>query len=120
MGAIQIVNITMRVFQFLWALLIMALVGNMIATSFSGNPSIVNYDMFVAVFSMLTLFYLIPATIKEALIGHPIIMIAIDALNVIFYFCGAVAMAAYLHVHSCSDLVSILRQAFFYAFTNKS
>lgn len=85
----------------------MALIGNMIATAYSGNPSIVNYSMFVSVFSMLSLFYLIPATIKESFMGHPFLMVALDALNAIFYFCGAVAMAAYLHVHSCSNRVSV-------------
>lgn len=85
----------------------MALVGNMIAMAFAGNPSIVNYDMFVAVFSMLSLLYLIPATIKESLQGHPLLMVILDVLNAIFYFCGAVAMAAELHVHSCSNKVSL-------------
>ena len=81
----------------------MALVGNMIATAFGGNPSIVNYDMFVAVFSMLSLFYLIPATLKESLAFHPMAMVALDAINVLLYFCGAVATAAYHGVHSCNN-----------------
>lgn len=102
----QAVVSTLTATQFIWTLLIMALVGNMIATSFSGNPSLVNYDMFVAVFGMLTLFYLIPATFKEALQGHPLLMVALDTLNALFFFCAAVAMAAELHVHSCSDRVS--------------
>ena len=83
----------------------MALVGNIIATSFAGNPSIINYDMFVSVFAMLTLFYLIPATFQESLMVHPIIMIVIDVLNTIFFFCGAVAMSADLRVHSCGNPV---------------
>ena len=83
----------------------MALVGNMIADAFAGNPSLVNYDMFVAVFGMLSLFYLIPASIKEEIRGHPIIMVAHDVLNTIFFFCAAVAMAAELKVHSCSNVV---------------
>jgi len=91
-----------RGLEFFWALLIMALVGNMIATSRAGDPSIVNYTMFVAVFSMLSLFYLVPAAIKDGL-GVPVAMIALDVLNAIFYFCGAVALAAYLGVHSCSN-----------------
>lgn len=82
----------------------MALIGNMIATAYAGNPSIVNYSMFVSVFSMLSLFYLIPATIKDGL-GVPIAVIALDLLNVIFYFCAAVALAAYLGAHSCSNSV---------------
>jgi hypothetical protein len=84
----------------------MALVGNMIASAFSGNPSIVNYDMFVAVFGMLSLLYLIPATLKEAFQFHPIIMIALDLLNTFFYLIGGIATAAYLGVHSCSNSVS--------------
>ncbi|KAF1992077.1 putative non-classical export protein Nce102 [Aulographum hederae CBS 113979] len=96
-------NLGMRAFQFLWTLLIMALIGNMIATSYAGNPSIVNYDMFVSVFSMLTLFYLIPATFKEDLAFHPLLMVALDGLNVLFFLCGAIATAAYLGAHSCSN-----------------
>ena len=75
----------------------------MIAEATGGNPSIVNYDMFVAVFSMLTLFYLIPATIKEDWAFHPLIMIVLDLLNTLFFFVGAVATASYLGVHSCGN-----------------
>ncbi|KKY16165.1 putative non-classical export protein [Diplodia seriata] len=91
-----------RGLELLWALLVMALIGNMIATAYAGNPSIVNYSMFVSVFSMLSLFYLIPATIKDGL-GIPIATIALELLNVVFYFCAAVALAAYLGAHSCSN-----------------
>ncbi|KAL1310492.1 hypothetical protein AAFC00_000780 [Neodothiora populina] len=97
------INLAMRGFEFIWALLIMSLVGNMIATAYAGNPSLVNYDMFVSVFAMVSLFYLIPATLKESFQGHPLVMVVLDALNAIFFFCGAVAMAAELHVHSCSN-----------------
>ncbi|KAF2138529.1 uncharacterized protein K452DRAFT_290665 [Aplosporella prunicola CBS 121167] len=95
-------NLVMRGLQFLWALLIMSLIGNMIATAYSGNPSIVNYSMFVAVFAMLSLFYLIPATLKEGL-GVPVVVIALDVLNTIFFLCGGIALAAYLGCHSCSN-----------------
>ncbi|KAL1635943.1 hypothetical protein SLS58_009994 [Diplodia intermedia] len=91
-----------RGLELLWALLVMALIGNMIATAYAGNPSIVNYSMFVSVFSMLSLFYLIPATVKDGL-GIPIAVIALELLNVVFYFCAAVALAAYLGAHSCSN-----------------
>ena len=85
----------------------MSLVGNMIATAFSGNPSIVNYDMFVSVFAMLSLFYLIPASINESFMIHPLLVVGLDVLNAIFYFCGGVAMASYLGVHSCGNSVSL-------------
>jgi hypothetical protein len=84
----------------------MALIGNMIADSFSGNPSTVNYSIFVSVFSMLSLFYLFPASFNIDWAGHPIIMIVLDALNCIFFFCAAIALAAKLECHSCNNTVS--------------
>lgn len=84
----------------------MAIVGNMIAEADDGNPSIVNYSMFVAVLGMVSLFYLIPATIKDSLAISPIFVLIVDLINVLFWFCGAVAMAARLGVHSCSNEVS--------------
>ena len=85
----------------------MALVGNMIADAIGGNPSIVNYVMFVSVFGMLSLFYLIVGTINETFAISPFFMLAADALNTIFFFVGGVALAAYLNVHSCHDHVSM-------------
>jgi Membrane-associating domain len=84
----------------------MALVGNIIATAFAGNPSLINYDMFVAVFSMLSLIYLIATAFNEGFAGHPIIPVVLDLLNTLFFFCAAVAMAAELGTHSCSNQVS--------------
>lgn len=90
----------------------MALVGNMIHDSFHGkNPSIVNYSMFAAVLSMLSLLYLIPVTIKEEFAFHPLIMIVLDFLNTLFFLCGAIAMAGYLGVHSCDNPVSFTYQS---------
>jgi hypothetical protein len=101
------INLALRGFQFLWTLLIMALVGNMIATAFSGNPSSVNYTMFVSVFSMLSLFYLIPATFKPDFSFHPLLMVVLDLLNALFFLCAGIALAAFLGVHSCGNDVSI-------------
>ena len=83
----------------------MALVGNMIHEAVGGNPSIVNYTMFVAVFGMLSLLYLIGATIVEALF-MPVVVLALDALNTIFFLVGGIALAADLGVHSCGNHVS--------------
>ncbi|KAF2403705.1 hypothetical protein EJ06DRAFT_527306 [Trichodelitschia bisporula] len=91
-----------RILQLLWTVLIIALVGNMIATATAGNPSIVNYDMFVAAFSALSLFYLFPAAFRESF-AIPDVVLLLDLANVLFWFCGAVATAAYLGVHSCSS-----------------
>ncbi|ORY03861.1 marvel domain-containing protein [Clohesyomyces aquaticus] len=96
-------NLALRGFQFFCALIVMALVGNMIATAVAGNSAMVNYDMFVAVFGMASLLYLLPTAFLDSF-SAPMVNIALDALNVLFWFCGAVATAAYLHVHSCSNL----------------
>lgn len=82
----------------------MALVGNMIATAFAGNSSMVNYVMFVSVFGMGSLLYLLPTAFLDSF-SIPMINIPLDVLNVLFWFCAAVALPAYLGVHSCSNSV---------------
>jgi hypothetical protein len=82
----------------------MALVGNMIATAFAGNSAMVNYVMFVSVFGMASLLYLLPTSFLDSF-HVPLVVIALDALNALFWFCAAVALPAYLGVHSCSNRV---------------
>lgn len=82
----------------------MALIGNMIATK--SGPAVINYDLFVTVFSMLSLFYLIPASIKDSLAFSPIIPLVLDVLCTLFTFVAGVATPAYHHVHSCNNQVS--------------
>ncbi|TKA30667.1 hypothetical protein B0A50_02387 [Salinomyces thailandicus] len=101
MGAMNIINAAMCGLSFLWALLIMALTGNYIASG--GGSAMINFDLFVSIFAMLTLFYLLPASIKDSLAFHPIIPLVLNILNTIFWFIGGVATAAYLNVHSCGD-----------------
>lgn len=90
--------------QFLWILLVLALVGNML--SIQSGPSVINYDMFTAVFAMLSLLYLIPATITDRIAFHWAFPFTLDLLNVLFIFCAAVATPGYLGVPNCSDYVS--------------
>ncbi|KIX01059.1 uncharacterized protein Z518_10125 [Rhinocladiella mackenziei CBS 650.93] len=97
------VNLILRGLEFIFTLIVMALVGNIIATAFAGNPASINFDMFVVTFGMLSLFYLIAVAFNDSFAGHPIIPIALDLLNTIFYFCAAVNMAAQLGVHSCDN-----------------
>lgn len=85
----------------------MALVGNMISLSLGGNPSIVNYVMFVAVFSMLSLFYQIIQTHSDSFQIHSVLPVAMDALNTLFTLVGGIAMAGYLHVGSCYNNVML-------------
>ncbi|KAL9025156.1 MAG: hypothetical protein Q9196_005978, partial [Gyalolechia fulgens] len=98
--------------QFFMTLLIMALIGNVIADAVAGNPSIINYVIFVSVFAMLSLFYLIGATIMESF-AIPIAVLVLDALNTLLFLIGGIALAAYMGVHSCSRKVRRTRRSFF-------
>lgn len=102
------VDLGLRGLQFLWTLLILALVGNMIAESIAGDPASINFAMFTAVFSMLSLFFLIASAVKGLMANSPI-PLALDILNTLFFFCGAVALSAYLGVHSCNNEAYILQ-----------
>ena len=97
----------------------MALVGNMIFDAVAGDPSIVNYAMFVAVFSMLSLFYLVAATVKDLTI-IPWLPLVVDALNMIFFLVGGIALAADLKVHSCSNAVRLTQQSWLPIRANES
>lgn len=103
MDAKGIVNLVLRLFQFLWALLVMALTGNIIADALGGSSAVINYSIFCSVFAMLTLFFLIPASFKSEWGIISFLPFTLDLLNTIFWFAGAVALAAKLHVHSCND-----------------
>ena len=83
----------------------MALTGDIIADAIAGNPSSVNYTMFVAVFSMLCLFYFFLVAFNDRFTIFPWLPVALDALNTLFFFAAAVALAARLHVHSCGNKV---------------
>lgn len=108
--------------QFLWTFLIICLIGNMIHEGHNDNPSIVNYVMFVAVFGMLSLIYLILATVNEDFAFNPLFVVIADALNTLFFLIGGIALAAKLGVHSCGNDVCILSlaQAFSYPCTVRS
>ncbi|USW53803.1 Putative Marvel domain-containing protein [Septoria linicola] len=101
MGMAQLLGLGLRGFQFFMALLVMALIGNAIAMG--ADPSINNYTMFCAVIAMLALFFLIPATFNERFAVHGMLPFALDLALTLFWFCGAVALAAELGVHSCNN-----------------
>jgi len=99
---VSVVQLFLRSSQFLWTLLITALIGNVIADAFAGNPSSINYAIFVAVFSWLVILYGLAAAFMETL-ANPIILGALDALAAIFTFIAGVVLAAKLNVHSCNN-----------------
>jgi hypothetical protein len=102
---VSLPQIILRGSQFIWTLLILALIGNVIASAFAGNPSGVNYSMFVAALSAVALFYTFAAAFIESL-AIPIALIVIDGILALFTFIAGVLLAAKLGVHSCGNKVS--------------
>ncbi|KAL7274227.1 hypothetical protein RUND412_002883 [Rhizina undulata] len=105
MLAIKLFHITLRLLQFLWVLLVLALSGALIEQqTLGGTPTRVNYSIFVAAFAMLTLFYLIPATFMEERLANWGVMAALDAVNVVFFLAAGIAVAAELGGGDCGDV----------------
>jgi len=101
----QIGHAAFRILEFLWTLLITALIGNVIADAFAGNPSSINFAIFVAVFSWLVLLYGLVAAFVEGL-SIPVVLWALDGIAAVFTFIAGVVLAAKLRVHSCGNTVS--------------
>jgi len=99
----ELSQVILRSLQFLWTLLITALIGNVIDDAFSGNPSSINYAMFVAVFSWVVLLYGLVAAFMEAF-NIPIVSMILDGLAAIFTLIAGIVLAAKLGAHSCSNL----------------
>jgi len=68
-----------------------------------GNPSVVNYQLFVGAFSSLSLIFLLVSAKFEGLHDTKVVVVILDCLNTLFFFAGGVAFAAKLGVHSCSN-----------------
>jgi len=95
-------KVLLQAWTFLWTLLSLALIGNVIAIAFSGNPSSINYAMFTSVFCMLVVLYGFAAAFVDFL-AIPIALIVADALATLFSFVAGVVLAARLGVHSCTN-----------------
>lgn|SRR5690242_21530993 len=78
--------------------------GNNIARATNGTHSIINYTLFVGVWWLFTLLYFLPTMFIDKF-AIPIVDMVLDGLSVLFGFCAAVALPAYLGAHSCSNRV---------------
>lgn len=76
----------------------------MVARAVSGVHAVVNYSLFVGIWWLLTLLYFLPTSFIDRFSNSLVDMI-FDGLSVLFGFCAAVALPAYLHVHSCNNRV---------------
>jgi Membrane-associating domain len=100
----------LRPLQFIFAVLVLSLSAALVANQpTGGSPSQVNYAVFVGVFSLLTWFYTVAmSTISPDGLGSPILITILDALNSLFYFCGGIALATALRVHSCGNIAYVV------------
>jgi hypothetical protein len=89
----------------------MALVGDIIANARGDSAAVINYTLFVTAWVLLTLIYLIPASISEKAAFHPSAVFIIDMLNLILTFCAAIALPSKLHVINCSSDEATLRNS---------
>lgn len=60
------------------------------------SPSTLNFLIFAPIFSILSVLYLELAPRLAPRASHPFSAVAIEGLNVIFYFAGFIAFAVYL------------------------
>jgi hypothetical protein len=115
------ISYIIRGIQTLFAVVIIALTGNMISNSgwniieplndtssqdlpSGGNPAEVNYAMFLGAWTLISMGLFIPLTLKPRreeryLIG----LTVLDGLTALFYMCGGFALAAAMGIHSCSN-----------------
>lgn len=98
-------QLAIRALQFIWILLITALIGNVLAGKV-GTSSSVNYAMFTAAFCWIVWLFGIAAVFYSGL-AIPIVLFVMDILAAVFTFVAAVVLAAKLGGgHSCNNEVS--------------
>ncbi|KFY10928.1 hypothetical protein V492_04746 [Pseudogymnoascus sp. VKM F-4246] len=97
----SVVQIALRALQFLWILLLTALIGNVLAGKTADN-STVNYAMFTIVFCWLVWIFGMAAAFIES-IAIPVVLLILDALATLFTFVAGVVLAAKLGAHSCNN-----------------
>jgi len=98
----QFAMLALRGIQFIFTLLTLSLVGNVIAEAFSGNSSKINYAIFVSVFDMIVVLWGLGAAFKEEL-AMGIILPIIDIIATFFTVVAGIVLAAGLGVHSCGN-----------------
>ncbi|KAH6712912.1 putative Non-classical export protein 2 [Leptodontidium sp. MPI-SDFR-AT-0119] len=98
----QFAQLACRGAQFLFTLLTLSLVGNVIAEAFAGNSSKINYAMFVSVIDMVVCLWGIGAAFKEGLAVGIVLRIA-DVIAALLTVIAGIVLAAGLGVHSCGN-----------------
>ncbi|POS82941.1 hypothetical protein EPUL_004538 [Erysiphe pulchra] len=103
----DIIQTSLRCSQLLWTFLCTALFSSVIAGAFAGNPSIINFAIFVCVLSWLACIGgMIGAFDEKYLL--PMIVLVLDTTTTFLSLITSIVLAAKLSVHSCGDTRYIL------------
>ena len=98
--------------QALFAVVVVSLVGDIFANSYwnqiprgEGNPSQINYPMFVGVWTLVCACYFFPTILRPPALNRPFLYATacLDAMNTLFYVGGAIALTVAMNIHSCSN-----------------
>ncbi|KAI6250017.1 Non-classical export protein 2 [Erysiphe necator] len=104
---IDVIQTSLRCSQLLWTLLCTALISSVIADSFAGNPSCINFAIFVCVLSWITCIGgMIGAFNDKCLV--PMVILVLDTTTAFLSLISGIVLAAKLQVHSCEDIRYIL------------
>ncbi|CAL3972785.1 hypothetical protein PZA11_004189 [Diplocarpon coronariae] len=95
-------QIALRAGQLLFAVITLALVGNVVDEAFAGNSSSINFALFVSILDFVFVLYGIAAIFFESL-AFGFVGPSIDAVLAIFTFIAGTVLAAKLGVHSCGN-----------------
>lgn len=101
----SLIQMAVRGSQFFWTMLVTALVADVIAHGVGGNPSAINYAIFVAVWCWIAVIYGLVAAFTS--MSHAIGLLVLDGMAVLWTFIAGVVLAAKLGVHSCGNNVCL-------------
>ncbi|KAF8458165.1 marvel domain-containing protein [Terfezia claveryi] len=105
-------NAILRILQFGITILTLGLSATLpTQQSSGGSPTRVNFTIFACSFALLTLLYLLPVAVISNLRSrfyHPFISFVLDLLNFIFFLSAAIALAAQLGAHNCSNRIYLV------------
>lgn len=77
----QIAQLTLRCVQLFFTIIVTALIGNVIQTAYSGNPSSVNFAMFVAVLCWISVLVGFAAGFMDSI--PKLVELALDGIAVL-------------------------------------
>lgn len=92
---LDIIIIALRAVQALFAIIVLGLTGHV--ASYGDTPSSDSFLVFTSVWTLLILVYLALAPRFFSALAHPIAMVGLDALTMLFWFAGFIALAVFHH-----------------------